>query len=127
MQSTFNSVRGLSFATIRRKVCSVCIDGLFDAKGRFISCGLGAGRICPLERYLPEVIEAVESIDSPRIADYIDVLREKVCTQCEQSENGICELRLRADCALDRYFVLVAEAIDEVRSGAEQRAEADVS
>ena len=101
---------------VRSRVCVVCIDGIFDCKGEWVRCGLPADRTCPIEVYLPEVIEIVEAIEISRIEDYIEILREKVCTMCEQTENGKCEFRLHADCALDRYFMLVAGAIDEVQS-----------
>jgi len=101
---------------IRRRVCSVCIDGIFDGKGQFMHCGLPRGRHCPIESYLPDVIEIVETMESPKIEDYLAVLHERVCPRCEQTSDGICEFRLRADCALDRYFMLVAGAIEEVRT-----------
>jgi hypothetical protein len=101
---------------IRRRVCAVCIDGIFDGKNQFVRCGLPKERVCPIELYLPQVIKVVESIDSPRMGDYVTVLRDQVCAECEQTPEGICELRLKADCALDRYFMLVAGAIEEVRA-----------
>jgi hypothetical protein len=100
---------------IRRRVCAVCIDAICDGKYQFLRCGLPAGRTCPVELYLPQVIEVVESVDSPLFEDYVTVLRDKVCAACEQTEEGICALRLNADCALDRYFMLVADAIEEMR------------
>jgi len=106
----------LYLEAIRRRVCSVCIDGIFDGRGQFQRCGLPDGRICPVEVYLPEVIDIVQTIESPEIADYITVLHQKVCPRCEQNTDGVCELRLRADCALERYFMLVAGAIEEVRT-----------
>ncbi len=101
---------------VRSRVCLVCIDGIFDGKGQFVSCGLPADRTCPIEVYLPEVIEVVQAIESPRMEHYVEVLREKVCNECLQAEEDVCELRLKADCALDRYFMLVAGAIEEVES-----------
>lgn len=101
---------------IRHQVCSVCIDGLFDGKGQFVQCGLPADRTCPIEVYLPEVIELVQAIESPLMEPYFEVLREKICNECLQAEDGVCELRLKADCALDRYFILVVGAIEEVES-----------
>jgi hypothetical protein len=100
---------------IRSRVCSVCIDGILDTGDQFVRCGLPSERICPIEAYLPEVVDVIKTINSPKIEDYVAVLRENVCAQCEQTPDGICELRLSADCALDRYFILVAEAIDAVR------------
>ncbi|MFQ5706536.1 MAG: hypothetical protein ACE5HO_03755 [bacterium] len=98
---------------IRSRVCSVCIGGIFDNFGQFVRCGLPEDRTCPVETFLPKVIEVVRSVESPKIEDYVTVLRQKVCTECLQTEDGRCEVRLRADCALDRYFMLVAEAIEE--------------
>jgi hypothetical protein len=100
---------------IRRRVCSVCIDAVYSDGHQFVRCGLPKSRTCPVELYLPQVIEVVESVDSPLIEDYVTVLRDKVCAVCEQSQEGVCALRLKADCALDRYFMLVAEAIEEVQ------------
>lgn len=100
---------------IRHRVCSVCIDGIFEKDQKWVRCGLPKDRICPIERHLPQVIEVVECIDSPWMEDYVNALREKVCSNCAQTEAGICDFRLKADCALDSYFMLVAEAIEEVR------------
>lgn len=100
---------------IRSRVCSVCIDGIFDGKNQFVRCGLPKERTCPIEVYLPQIIDVVESIESPRMEDYVDILRLNVCAICEHSEDGKCDLRLQADCALDRYFMLVAGAIEEVQ------------
>lgn len=100
---------------IRRRVCSVCIDGIFENDRESVRCGLPKDRTCPIERHLPQVIEIVESIDSPWMEDYVELLREKVCSNCEQTEEGVCDFRLKTDCALDTYFMLVAEAIEEVR------------
>jgi hypothetical protein len=101
---------------IRRRVCSVCIDAVYRDGHQFVRCGLPKSRICPVELYLPQVIEVMQSVDSTLMEDYVTVLRDKVCAVCEQSEQGICALRLKADCALDRYFMLVAEAIEKVRA-----------
>ncbi len=94
-----------------------CVPGVFG-------CRHGGESICalrladqpqmPVEIYLPQVVEVVESVDSWLMDDYVDALREKVCAFCENSESGFCALRLQADCAPDRYFMLVADAIKEV-------------
>jgi len=98
---------------IRERVCPVCMDSVMHGS-QFIRCGLPSGRTCPIELYLPQVVEVVESVDSPLITDYISTLRDKVCAFCENSEGDFCALRLHADCALDRYFMLVAEAVQSV-------------
>jgi len=101
---------------IRRRVCNVCIDGIFNKQNDFVRCGLPVGQTCPIELYLPQVVNVVESIDSPNMDDYVAALRDNVCALCAQDDDGMCALRLHADCALDRYFMLVAGAIEEVRA-----------
>lgn len=98
---------------IRERVCPVCMDSVMHGT-RFVRCGLPMNRKCPIELYLPQVVDVVEAVDSPLITDYVATLRERVCAFCENSEGDFCALRLRADCALDRYFMLVAEAVQSV-------------
>ncbi|MDZ7363290.1 MAG: hypothetical protein ONB46_21610 [candidate division KSB1 bacterium] len=98
---------------IRDRVCPVCLDAVMVGN-KFVRCGLPAGRKCPVEIYLPQIVDVVESVDSWLMEDYVNVLREKVCASCENSEGEVCVLRLQADCPLDRYFMLVAESIKEV-------------
>jgi hypothetical protein len=107
---------------IRCRVCTVCMDAAMFGDG-LVCCGLPVGRTCPVEAHLPQVIEVVESVDSPLMEDYVKVLRDKVCAVCENSEGDFCALRLQADCALDRYFMLVAEAIEEVATRLNAEAE----
>ncbi|HUL44500.1 MAG TPA: hypothetical protein VLY03_09095 [Bacteroidota bacterium] len=96
---------------IRGKVCSRCVDG--DGYG---NCRIGPGRECALQQYLSLVINAVERVRSERVQDYVTELRAIVCAQCSQQEpEGHCRVRGEVDCALDRYFPLVIEAIEEVR------------
>jgi hypothetical protein len=98
---------------IRSRVCPLCLDAVM-VRDQFVRCGLPAGRKCPVEIYLPQVVEVVESVDSWLMDDYVEALREKVCALCGNSAGDFCALRLQADCALDRYFMLVADAIKEV-------------
>ncbi len=107
---------------IRSNVCSVCLDAVMHGD-QFVRCGLPASRKCPVEIYLPQVIDVVESVDSWLIEDYVKLLRERVCTVCKNSDGDFCALRLQADCALDRYFMLVAEAIQEVNTRLNAQAE----
>lgn len=100
---------------IHSRVCTVCLDAVMLGN-RFVRCGLPAGRKCPVEVYLPQVLEVLESVDSPLIEDYVPELRNKVCAFCEHAAGDFCALRVQADCPLDRYFALVAEAVDEVRT-----------
>lgn len=98
---------------IRNNVCTVCLDAVMLGN-EFVRCGLPKGRTCPVEIFLPKVVDVVEAVDSWLIEDYVKLLREKVCAICKHSDGDFCALRLQADCPLDRYFMLVAEAIKEV-------------
>jgi hypothetical protein len=98
---------------IRSRVCTVCLDAVMHGD-QFVRCGIPKGRTCPVEVFLPQVIDVVESVDSWLLDDYVKILRERVCAICKHSDGDFCALRLQADCALDRYFMLVADAIKEV-------------
>lgn len=96
---------------IRRKVCSVCLDQADDG-----SCGLTKGRICGIEAHLPRVVEAILSIESDRMDEYVDAIRAQVCARCEnQDATGYCRYREKGECALDTYLYLVVEAIEDVK------------
>ena len=95
---------------VQTKVCASCIDG--DGKG---NCRLSEEDGCGLKRFFPDVVEAVLSGRSSQIGPYIDSLREDVCTQCaHQLTDGTCLVREKVDCALDRYFPMIVESIEEV-------------
>ena len=97
---------------IRANVCSKCVDG--DGHG---NCRIGPGRECALEKYLALVINAVERVRSECVQDYVTELRAIVCAQCRYSHpDGHCILRGEVECALDRYFPLIIEAIEQVRA-----------
>ncbi|MFQ5864355.1 MAG: hypothetical protein ACE5IW_03905 [bacterium] len=106
--------------SIRRRVCAMCnnhiVTHLIGDAHHIIRCGLPPDKCCAIERYLPKIVEAVESVDSERMQDYIIKLRYQVCAKCENLENGYCPRWLNGDCALDRNFMLVVEAIKDVRA-----------
>jgi len=94
---------------LRAHVCSVCLDVRDDG-----SCGL-AGRPCALERHFDRIVNAVAVIESPRMDDYVDAIREQVCANCpEQDPEGFCARREGEGCALDAYLSQVVDAVEEV-------------
>lgn len=94
---------------IRRRVCAVCLDGRDDG-----SCGL-TGRVCAVESHLPQLVEALSSVESAHIEDYEAAMRARVCSSCRhQDPAGVCRLRDKGDCALDAYLMLVLDAVEEV-------------
>ena len=99
---------------IRLKVCARCIDG--DGHG---NCRLDPSANCPLLEYLPLIVSAVSRVNSNRVEDYVAELRGIVCAQCvHESADGTCVRRKEVECALDRYFPLVIQAIEELHQTA---------
>ncbi len=95
---------------IHRSVCEKCIDSGGEGECR-IDPAIG----CALRTYLPLIVAAVNRVKSDMVADYVAELRGIVCAQCvHQAEGGRCSVRDGVDCALERYFPLVIEAVERV-------------
>jgi biotin carboxylase len=96
---------------LQRKICVKCVDG--DGSG---SCLIAPGSDCAMKTHFPQIIETVNSVFSPSVEPYVEQLRKKVCAVCTgQSSEGSCRLRSETDCALDRYFPLIVQVIEETQ------------
>jgi hypothetical protein len=96
-------------AMIRRRICSVCTER--TAEGQ---CGLDEPSTCALFRLFPQVAQAIRSVSSDDIQDYIRAIRGQVCSVCYgQAPDGSCETRQLIRCSLDAYLLLVVDAIEE--------------
>jgi hypothetical protein len=92
------------------KICRNCIDG--DGKG---NCRLPIGDKCALKEFFPELVSTVLSVQSPSYDDYVTSLRATVCAKCDFHLPGDrCGKRDALECALDRYFPLVIEIIEDL-------------
>jgi len=97
---------------IQERICHKCVDG--DGSG---NCRLPAGTECALYKFLPLVVNAVQRVQSDDILEYVKDLRSIVCAQCPHEQlGGKCRMRDELECALDRYFPLVIDTIEEVRA-----------
>ncbi len=94
---------------IKEKVCVHCIDA-----DQFGNCRIGGGKICPFDLYFDKVVTAVSRVKSDRYEDYAQSLRVNVCRTCTYGNAAKCADRAEVECALDRYFPLVVDAIEEV-------------
>ena len=93
-------------------ICAKCIDG--DRNG---SCRIGIQQECAVMTHLPKIVDAVFSVESEKLEPYIAALRKNVCATCQyEGTNGTCNVRNRIDCALDRYFPMIVETLQETRS-----------
>jgi len=94
---------------VRNKICSVCTDRTVDGQ-----CGLEEPSHCALFRLFPQVAQAIQSVTSDDIQQYLDAIRHDVCSVCvDQASDGSCETRQQVRCALDAYLLLVVDAIEE--------------
>jgi hypothetical protein len=93
---------------VAMSVCSICVD---HANG---ACRLRDPDDCTLRSRFGEVVAAVSSVHDERFGPYVIALRERVCSDCRhQLPLGRCNVRDGVGCALDRYYALVIEAIED--------------
>ena len=93
----------------REGICRVCIYRTADG-----GCGLRQELDCPIMTRIDAIIDVVQQVDDDHMDPYIEKLRETICSECRmQDEQGRCVMRDHADCALDDYFGLVVEIVEE--------------
>ena len=96
-------------AIVRNRICGVCTERTDEGQ-----CGLEDSSSCALFRLFPQVAQAIQSVNSNDIQQYIDAIRRNVCSVCEeQAQDGSCEVRRQVQCSLDAYLLLVVDAIEE--------------
>ena len=94
---------------VRDKICRVCSDRTETG-----DCGLEQPSACALFRLFPQVAKAIQSVNSDDIQDYIQAIRNGVCSICQdQMSNGACDTRQQVKCSLDSYLLLIVDAIEE--------------
>lgn len=94
---------------VRNRICSVC-----DERTAAGGCGLAQPAGCALFQLFPRVAQAIRSVKSDNILEYIEAIRRDVCSVClEQDPDGSCERRQEARCALEAYLLPVVDAIEE--------------
>ncbi len=95
---------------VQENVCRKCIDG--DGRG---NCRLAPGESCALQEVHPEVFALIGSLHATSYDAYVQVLRQKVCSVCNnQKADGTCRKRQSVECALDRYYPLVIEIAERL-------------
>lgn len=110
-------------AIVRNRICRVCTERTVDG-----ACGLEDTSSCALFRLFPQVARAVQSTNSDDIRDYIQAIREQVCSVCyEQDSTGQCESRKLVRCALDAYLLSIIDAIEESTGKTFDRAKVVIS
>lgn len=96
-------------AIVRDRICRVCTDRTLSGE-----CGLEQPSACALFRLFPQVAQAILTVQSDDIREYIQAIRQGVCSVClDQMPDGTCKTRNQVQCALDAYLLLVVDAIEE--------------
>ena len=94
---------------VRNRICKVCTERTVAG-----DCGLEEPASCALFHLFPQVAQAIDSVRSNDINDYVTAIRQNVCTVCQEpAPDGSCEARQQVKCALDAYLLLVVDAIEE--------------
>jgi hypothetical protein len=97
---------------LQARVCAKCVDG--NGKG---GCFIAKDAECALKKFLPQLVELVNSVSSSSLEPYESLLRKKICGICaHQSPSGECSVRSEVECALDRYFPLILQVMEEVQA-----------
>src|SRR5690242_20433676 len=92
---------------VRDRICHVCTERTDTGE-----CGREDPSGCALFRLFPQVAKAIQSVKSDDIHEYIEAIREEVCSVCAgRNADGSCEERQEVRCALDAYLLLVVDAI----------------
>lgn len=66
-----------------------------------------------MERLLPQIVEAIASVKSSKLDDYIQAIRANVCSVCpNEREGGRCEIREKVKCALNAYLALLVDVVE---------------
>lgn len=95
---------------IQALICPKCIDG--DGNG---NCLISHDSECAVKRFFPQIVQTVRSTYSTSMEAYESALREKVCGVCvHQARDGKCVVRNDVECALDRYFPLIVQVIENL-------------
>ena len=94
--------------TLRERICPTCVRYTSDG-----GCSLPKDRPCSLFKNL-EMVDIVTRTHSERIDPYVDVLRDRVCAACHyEDDHGSCPCRDNIDCALDTYYPLIVEVVED--------------
>ncbi len=101
---------------LQQRICRKCIDG--DGRG---NCRLPAGEECSVKRFLPEIVATIVNVKSDSYEAYVSSLRRNVCILCDwQKPDGTCGRRINLECALNRYFPLVVEVVENLKAEMER-------
>jgi hypothetical protein len=95
---------------IRKQVCACCVE---RPPGGPPCAPLG--KQCGIELHLPQLIDAIQKVQSPLIEPYLDKNRQQICQKCVFLHSSICP------CPMDSLAVLLVQAVETVDQRRERR------
>lgn len=96
-------------ARLRVAICPNCVRFTRER-----TCSLPPDRPCALFANLDKIVNVVRTTHSRKIDPYVEALRDAVCGACRfQDMQGRCPCRDGLDCALDTYFPMIVDAIEQ--------------
>ncbi len=109
---------------LKEVICAVCTD-----RGVGGTCNLQIVKECPMILHLPRLVEVVRSVHSPLMEDYVEKVRQDICSICENSwSDGVeCDVRSENHCAMDSYLLPIVQIIDDFLTGKAQAEKFQIS
>ena len=97
---------------IAKRVHTICLDRNLDPYST-----VNTEADCRIERFLPQLVELVQSVGPNDMAAFEAAFEQTICSQCGNVDAlGTCPVRERAECCLYRYLPLIYEAILSVEA-----------
>ena len=99
-------------------ICPLCAERRADG-----SCGLERLDECPIATHLDALLFAAVTVESSRLDDYVDAVREDICATCRHRALPAdrCEIRTEGHCALDTFLSPTIEVMDDFVAEVERR------
>ena len=99
---------------IRKQVCSRCVERPPGGP----PC-LPLGKECGVEMHLPQLIEAIDEIQSGSIIPYLENNQQRICEHCHRLDDfSVCP------CPLKYLAVLIVQAVETVDLRRQQQMQA---
>jgi hypothetical protein len=89
---------------LRDDVCSCCIERRPHAP----PCA-PIGKACGIEQHVSELVDLCRTVDSSKMAPYIEKLHDEICPSCSEKDGPGCP------CPLDYLLQLAVETVERVR------------
>lgn len=97
-------------AEIREEVCKHCVERPPEGPPCYPH-----GKVCGVELHLPQLIEAIQDVQSGSILPYLEHDREVVCEQCAFHGASCCP------CPMDELIYLIVNAVETVAERRKER------